>query len=353
MANEVIVKESVLREFTKDLFMHKGLPDYCAEMVADNLVEADLRGVSSHGVNRCKLYCNRMDAGRMISQDLVEVVKDEGATAIIDGHHFFGAVNGTKAMKLAISKAKQFGIGMVGVRHSMHFGTCAYYAEMATSEGMIGFVGSNTIPFLPPMGGLERKVGNNPIAFGIPAKTHYPIIIDMATSQVAMGKINLKAQLDQPIPLGWATDRAGQPTTDAKAAQQGFLLPMGGPKGLGLAIVLDLLSGALTGSGFGAGVNNPNTHPDTYFNCGHFFIAIDPQFFGGRDDFTEKVDGYIDYFKDCKKAEGVTEIFMPGEMEFVAREKNLEEGISLPAAVVSDLKVLAETAGVEWKKYFN
>lgn len=322
-------------------------------MVADSLLEADLRGVSSHGAIRIPVYTSRIQH-RVVELDKpVDVCLDTGAIAVIDGHNTLGQISATKAMYLAIEKARQFGIGCVGVRNSHHYGTAAYYAQMAAAKDMIGFATTNTNPLMPPLGGMRRTIGNNPLSYAIPAKDHFPMVLDMACSTVAQGKITLAVKKGISIPEGWATDADGRPTTDPQKAIKGFLSPVGGPKGFGLAMIMDILSGPLTGAACGNEVSALTGVFDRFQNCGHLFIVIDISKFCNVDDFKKKVDKYIDYVKSCPTNDSVSGVYMPGEIEYNLRIKRMKDGIPLPGAVVEDLKILSKELGVDYRKYIN
>ena len=348
---DITIPVESLRAFEEKLFAVQGFSVEGSKMVADSLIEADLRGVSSHGAIRIPVYTSRIQHHVVELDRDLDVCLDTNAIAVIDGHNTLGQISATKAMKLAIEKARQFGIGCVGVRNSHHYGTAAYYAQMAAAEDMIGFSTTNTNPLMPPMGGLRRTVGNNPLSFAIPAKEHFPIVLDMACSTVAHGKITLAAKKGVAIPEGWATDVDGNPTTDPQKAIKGFLSPVGGPKGFGLAMVLDILSGPLVGAACGAGVSGLTGIFDRYQDCGHLFIVIDISKFCDIDDFKKKVDDYIDYVKSCPINSSVECIYMPGEIEYNLKAQRLSKGIPLPEAVVEDLKATSEQLGINYKDF--
>lgn len=350
---DVIVRADKLRAYERELFMKYGFSAEGAAMAADSLVDADLRGVSSHGAIRLPVYCARIERKVVLPDGPLDVVVDFGAVAVVDGHNTLGQISGAKAMRLAIDKAGQFGVAAVGVRNSHHYGTAAYFAEMAADRDMVGFSTTNTNPLMPPVGGLARKVGNNPLSVAVPAGRHRPMLLDMACSTVAQGKLQLAAKKGVPIPLGWATDSEGNPTTDPQKAMAGFLCSVGGPKGFGLAMVLDLLSGPLVGANCGAGVSMLTGVFDRYQNCGHLFIVLDVAKFCDVAAFKGKVDDYIDYVKDCPVNSSVDGVYMPGEMEYGLRDRRLEEGIPLPEKIVGDMKLLAEKAGIDAERYFS
>lgn len=331
-----------LRKLEEEIFLRKGFSKEGAEMVADSLLEADLRGVSSHGAIRIPVYCARLDHQVVFPDGPVDIIRDYGACAVIDGHNSFGQVNGTRAMRLAIEKAREYGIGCVGVKNSHHYGTAAYYAQMALKEEMIGFSTTNTTPLMPPVGGLRKMIGNNPVAFAVPAGKKNPVVFDMACSTVAHGKLQLAAKRGEEIPLGWATDKEGNPTTDAKAGMEGFLSAVGGHKGFGLAIIMDLLCGPLVGGGCGGDVTGLSGCYEKPQDCGHFFAALDIRRFTDYDLFQKRVEDYVDYIKSCPVNDSVKDVYMPGEIEYRTRAERLRKGIPLPEAILKDLKKVCE-----------
>ncbi len=343
----VTIQAEDLRAWEEEIFRKMNFTPEGAAMVADSLLEADLRGVSSHGAIRIPVYCARLEHEVVFPDSPVDVAVDFGAVAVIDGHNMFGQVSGTRAMHLAMEKAERFGIGCVGVRNSHHFGTAAYYAQMALEKDMIGFSTTNTTPLMPPMGGLKKMIGNNPVAYAIPAGKYDPVVFDMACSTVAHGKIQVAARTGAEIPLGWATDTEGNPTTDSRKALEGFLYPVGGHKGFGLAEVMDILCGPLVGGGCGGDITGLKGCYEKPQDCGHLFIAIDVAKFGDVEQFKKRVDDYIEYIKSCPINDSVSEVYMPGEIEFRIRRERLEKGIPLPTAIVDDLKALSEKLGID------
>ena len=340
--SEVCIQAEELRALETKIFRRAGFSEEGAAVIADSLVEADLRGVSSHGAIRVPVYWNRLQHGVVFPDQPVDVAVDFGAIAVIDGHDTFGQISGTRAMRLAMEKAGQYGIGCVGVRNSHHYGTAAYYAQMALEKDQIGFSTTNATPLMPPMGGLRKMVGNNPFSYAIPAGKYDPIVFDMACSTVAHGKLQLAAKRGETIPPGWATDVNGNPTTSAEEGMKGFLYPVGGHKGIGLAEVMDLLCGPLMGGGFGGMVTGLNGCYERPQNCSHMFMAWDVSKFGDVDLFKRQVDEYIDYIKSCPVNDSVSGIYMPGELEYRMRERRLREGIPLPAEITEDLMRLAD-----------
>ncbi|TVY11116.1 Ldh family oxidoreductase [Paenibacillus cremeus] len=335
-----------LADFCESVFRKAGVPTETAQIVAQSLVEADLRGVDSHGVVRTDIYLRRLEAGRI--QPLAEpsVISEGPGFTLLDGNNNFGAYVGMKALRTALDRAKAGGIGIVGVKGSNHFGTGAFYALQAIREDMILMVMSNASQTMPPTGGIRPFIGTNPLCVGVPAGAEQPFVLDMATSVVARGKIIVAAQKGEPIPLGWAIDKDGNPTTDAQAALEGSVLPVGGAKGYAISMVIDILSGVLTGAGYGQYVNNMYENWNEDQNVGHFFMAIDIQRFIPLPFFKGRMDDYIRSLKAEPKAPGVPEILIPGELEHRQSERRKQYGIELPLKVAEELHGIGLRYGV-------
>ncbi|KHF39563.1 Ldh family oxidoreductase [Halalkalibacter okhensis] len=336
-----------LESFCSSVFEKAGVSKENSRIVANSLIEADLRGVDSHGVVRTAIYLERIEKG-MIDPDAKPVISNESdAALLVDGHNNFGSVVGTNALTIALEKARENGVALVGVKHSNHFGTGAYYAKKAIDQDIILLVLSNASQTMPPTGGVRPFIGTNPLAVGIPAGENPPFILDMATSVVARGKIIVEAQKGNSIPLGWAIDKEGNPTTDANAALEGSVLPLGGPKGYGISMFIDILAGVLTGAGFGKYVNNMYSNWEEPQNVGHIFLAIDVNAFMPIELFKQRMDQYITEIKAEPKATGVEEIFIPGEIESRRAEERKENGIELPLKVVEELNSIGMRYGVD------
>ena len=338
---ERVVCAESLDAFIQRIFLRAGVPEGRAQVLANCLVEADLQGISSHGAIRIPVYVRRILQGLTETQAAITPIEDFPASALLDGKNIIGQVAGEEAMRTAIEKARTVGIACVGLRGTNHFGTCGHYSEMATKNDMIGFSFVNTTPLVAVYGGTRKAVGNNPLSIAIPAKKHFPIVIDMACS-VAQGKIEILKKKGMDIPSGWAVDEDGRPTTDAAEALKGVLLPIAGPKGSGLAIAIDILCGILTGSGVGNEIRHLND-PEPQ-NLGAFFIAIDIAKFTNIDTFLDRVDRYIDYLKGTAR-EGEN-ILMPGEDGFVKYQERMTAGIPFPSAVLDDLNAVAAQLGM-------
>lgn len=346
-ARTQIVSAEVLRKIETELFSKMGFTPEGAAVVADSLVESDLRGVNSHGVIRVPVYIARLQHKVVFPDGAAEIIKDFGAIAVMDGHDTFGQVCGAKAMKLAIEKAKQYGIGCVGVINSHHYGAAAYYTEMAARENMVGFSTTNATPLMTPPGGAAKMVGNNPISIAFPAGDRPPVILDMACSAVAHGKIQLAYKKGQSIPLGWATDAEGSPTTDSEKAMTGFLCPVGGHKGFGLAVIMDLLTGPLLNGHCGGEITGLTGCYERPQGCGHFFAAIDVSKFTALDQYAQNMKEYISYIKSCPTVSDDAAVYMPGEIEHNLKRQRLREGIPLPRSVVEDLVKTCRKLGVD------
>jgi LDH2 family malate/lactate/ureidoglycolate dehydrogenase len=245
-----------LRAFCEEVFLSCGMVQEDAAIVADSLVQANLRGVDSHGVARVGIYAKRLKMGLVNPRPNVGIVRESAGTLLVDGDNGMGQVVGVRAIDLGLDKAGKSGGISVGVRRSNHYGAGAYYVQRAVARDAIAFAYSNAPPTMAPWGGVDPYVGTNPYAYGVPAGEHRPIVLDMATSIVARGKIILAAERGEPIPEGWAIDAEGNPTTDAQEALAGSVLPFGGPKGYALSLMIDIMAGALTGAGFGPGINS-------------------------------------------------------------------------------------------------
>jgi len=337
------VAASTLTAFAVLVLTRAGVPDAEAGIVADTLVEADLRGVHSHGVMRLPIYIKRIQAGLVRPEAFATVVTEGDAFVQLDAHDSLGQVVSVRAMDLAIEKARSHGIGMVGVAHSTHFGAAAYYAMRAAARQLIGVAITNTLPLMPPVGGAAAIVGNNPIAYAIPAGRERPVVLDIATSVVARGKVQRARGRGDLVPLGWGVDRHGVPTERPEAIMDGgMLLPVGDHKGFGLAMIFDLLCGPLIGAGASAEVGGlavgDNPKPQ---NAGHVFFAIDVAQFRQLPDFLDSVDRYVEAVHHSPRAPGIERIYVPGEIEFETADARRRDGIPIDPDVMADLNGLA------------
>ena len=334
-----IVRPERLQACCAALLAACGMPPDAADLVAHILVEADLRGVHSHGTLRLPGYVRGLRAADGINPEpALRLAALQDATAVLDADRGMGQVAAHRAMQLAIELAKRYGLGAVTVRNSNHCGALAYYAEMALPHRCIGFAITNAGINMTPWGGTQRLVGNNPMAYAIPTPRGWPIVLDMATSVAAGGKLDVAARRGEAIPLGWALDPAGQPTTDPRLARAGSLLSVGGPKGYALAVVLDILAGVLSGGRFGAGLGARGS--------AHYFQAIKIDHFMSYDAFLARIEQLIDQLQACPLAPGVERILLPGQYEAELKARRQKEGIPLDEETVEQLEGLAAELGL-------
>jgi LDH2 family malate/lactate/ureidoglycolate dehydrogenase len=334
-----------LLEFATSVYAAVGMPKDDARLAADTLVQADLWGHQSHGVMRLSWYVARLKAGVCDPVAKPEQVVDAGAIGLIDGHDAMGQVLTAHAMQDAIRRAKTHGIGAVGLRNSNHFGTAMYFTLMAARAGCIGFLSTNASPAMAPWGGRRKLVGTNPWSWAAPAGSLAPMVLDIANTGVARGKIYLARQKGQPIPEGWAIDADGAPTTDPAAAIDGIILPMAQHKGYAIAVMMDMLSGVLTGSAFGAGVHGPY-QTEHRSGAGQMIIALDIAAMQPLADFGARMERYVAELKSVPLAQGFEEIVYPGELEARNEAKHRAEGLTLPDDTIADLGKTGALNGV-------
>lgn len=309
------IQSKVLLEIAEELFKGAGLREDDARLIAGGLVAANLRGLDSHGVSRIPMYIERIRKGVVNPTPEIKVEKVTGAVSKVDGDDGMGFLAGHRAMEEAIQLAENSGIGLVGVNRSTHYGMAALYVMQAIEKGYIALAYTNSSPAIPPWGGREAFLGASPFAAGVPAKNASPYLLDMAMSVIARGKVRLAALNGEEIPQGLALDRTGNPTTNAKAAFEGVFLPFGGAKGSAFAMLMDLLSGVLTGANYGGDVKSLYFDHSEPQNVGHLFIAIRPDLFVTQDEFGKRMDTFIDRAKSQPRAAGFDEILIPGEPE--------------------------------------
>lgn len=343
--SQVSVSAHALRGLTAALFRAQGLTALRAASVADSLVCADLEGVASHGVALVPLYLERISKGSVNPFAEPLVVEDHGGLVVMSAQNALGQVSAAAAVELAAARAREHGVSVVSVRHAFHFGTASFWARQFAAAGMVGFAFSNTRPLMPAPGGAERVVGNNPMAIAIPARADEPLVVDMAMSATAMGKIRLAEANGEAIPSGWATDAAGQATTSATEAIQGMLLPAAGPKGFGLAVAIDLLCGALSAGAVGAAVRPLYGELDKPYDCSHAFIAIDAARLHGGAGIAPQVAGFAQAIRDSRRAPGTERIYAPGDLERARRASNGEH-CPIAGELAQRLNQFAADAGI-------
>jgi LDH2 family malate/lactate/ureidoglycolate dehydrogenase len=336
------------RAWSIELLMAVDVPRPDAELVAEQLVRSDLRGVTSHGLMRLPTYVERVRLGLINPRPHPSIAEDAGGLVLVDGDGGLGQVVGTFAMRLAIDRAREHGTSWVSVRRSNHYGACAHYALMAAAEGMIGIsatVGAKNI--MAPWGGAEPLLGNNPFGIAVPAGRHPPVVLDMALSVAAGGKIQLAAKEGRSIPADWAFDPQGRPTTDARVAWERLMVrPVGEYKGYGMAFMVAVLAALVPAAAVGGAVGDLHGDFVTTQDVGHFMQAIDVGRLVGADDFRSRVDQLIDLMHGSPLAEGFDEVLVPGEREDRVETLQLRDGISYPAPIAEDLSAIGTALGV-------
>lgn len=335
-----------LMEFAAATYRDCGMREADARLAADSLVQADLWGHQSHGLMRLPWYEARLRAGVVNPVAEPEIAVDAGALAVMDGQHAMGQIVATRAMREAIRRAKAHGVGVVAVRNSNHFGTAMYYTLMAPPEGCVAFLSTNTSPAMAPWGGRAKTVGNNPWSITAPAGRHPPMMLDIANTRVARGKIYLARQKGLPIPLGWAVDARGVPTTDPVEALAGIIQPMAEHKGYAISVMMDVLSGVLTGSGFGARVSGPY-QSERRGLAGHLVIVLNIETIQPLAEFNARMETLVSELKAVPLAPDFEEVVYPGELEARNNLRNREEGLELPPDTLEGLRQVAKRAKLE------
>jgi len=331
-----------LRAFITAAMARLGLPEADAAVVGRLMAEAELQGSDGHGVIRLLPYARRIRAGGINLNPNIKVVQERAGMAVLDGDNGMGHLVMQRAAELAIEKARQCGIGWVGSRFSNHAGPASLYARMPLAHDMIGlYFAVGNANHLPPWGGLDMLLSTNPIAVAVPAGDEAPVVLDMATTVAAYGKVKAKAQRGEPMPVGWMIDRFGQPLTDPKRADEGFLMPIGGYKGYGLALIVGLLAGTLNGAAMGKDVIDFNHDDTTTTNTGQAVMAIDLGAFGEVADFKARVDRLVRDLRSSERMPGVERIWLPGEQSHARRAANERDGIPIPAALLQQLGTFA------------
>lgn len=333
-----------VREFVAAAFRALGATATDAEVIADYMVFTSLRGIDSHGLRYVVVWSDEIRRGKMKAAYDPKVVRDFGAVTLLHGDNGLGAPNGARAMDHAVRKAEEYGVGLAGMGHTNQLGSLAYYANMALSQGMIGVVMTNAQGrFMAPWGARTPLIGNNPLAVAIPAGSEEPVLLDMAMSVAARGKIGVAADEGHPIPEGWATTKDGQPTTDANLAADGLLLPIGGPKGSGLSIVIGCLCACLTQASFDDEIIGTG---NSVRNSGQLFLAVRPGAFVDLDELHARMDRRIRQIRSAEPTAGSDRVYLPGEKEALTRRERLERGIPVSGKLLAELSRLAVELGL-------
>jgi LDH2 family malate/lactate/ureidoglycolate dehydrogenase len=347
------INEAALRSFTENIFLAIGCSNEHAVLAADVLIKADMRGIDSHGVARLTGYVRLWEKQRINTKPDIKIVHETPTTATVDGNAGLGLIVAPYAMKIAIKKAEQFGSGWVAIRNSNHFGIAGYHALMAVEKNMIGYAMTNASPLVAPTFSNERMLGTNPMCYAFPAGKYPPVVVDMATSAAANGKLEIAQRKGKQVPEGWIQDKSGNYTTDPHALKnEGSLLPLGSDrehgshKGFGLSAVVDILSGVLSGANYGPWVPpfvsflEPSTNP-VGTGIGHFVGAMRVDGFRPIDEFKHHLDNWISRFKSASVIDASQKVVIPGEPELEAEIYRKKNGIPLLDAVVNDLNELA------------
>lgn len=339
------IKIENLRDISNEILINCGVPKEDADIVSDSVIFAHTRGKHTHGIGRMPIYVRKIKEGLMNPSPSYKFIKDSPVVSIMDAENGFGQVAAIHAMNACIEKAMKFGIGLVGVKDSNNFGTAGFIGEYASNAGMIGIIFSNSGPAIAPTGGDKAIFGTNPICFAYPPTDKHPaIIFDMACSNAARGKIRLAAKNGEKIPLGWAVDSNGCETTDPNEALKGTMLPIGGYKGFGISLCIDILAGMMTNSAFGGAVKNLN-NPNDKSRYGHMIMTINPDFFLSKEEYSEKMEILIKNVKSCGKK---GDIFLPGEKSYMESLKH-KDFINLKENLVNEINELTENMEINKK----
>lgn len=336
-----------LQGFIETALASQGLPSPDAHKVSHLMAEADLQGSDGHGIIRLPQYIKRIRAGGINKNPKIRVVHERTAMAVVDGDNGMGHLVVSKAVDLAIEKASEAGVAWVSTRFSNHAGPASLYSRRPLEHNMLGlYFAVGNANHLPPWGGMDMLLSTNPISAGIPTQDEPPVVLDMATTVAAYGKVKAKAKRGEMMPPGWMIDRQGQPLLDPNKAGDGFLLPIGDHKGYGLALVVGLLAGTLGGAAMGRDVIDFNADHVSVTNTGQAILVIDLAAFGDPAHFKHEVDRLVRDIKHSQKLPGVERIWLPGEQSHEKRERYLQTGIPLAPALVEDLNQLARELGI-------
>ncbi|MFX1454730.1 MAG: Ldh family oxidoreductase [Promethearchaeota archaeon] len=356
MTDEIVyIDAKTLENFMRNVFMGLGVPKDDANIIAEVLITSDLRGIDSHGIQRCKMYYDRIKAGIYEVNTKIDIIKDGPTTALLDGNCGMGHVIAYKAMKMAIKKAKEYGLGAVAVRNSTHFGIAGYYSLMAIKEGMIGLAVTNARPSIPPTFGVEPMLGTNPLTVGAPTSEDFPFLLDAATSIIQRGKVEVYERIHKALPENTVIDEKGEFLTDAAKVlkkmgeKKASLLPLGGKgeetagyKGYGYATIVELLSSALQEGIYLRNTIGIEEDGQKRLKVGHFFLAIDIDSFIGIDSFKKTAGNIMKDLRDSPKEPGAKRIYTAGEKEHIASLERAKTGIPLNKSLQNDIKLMQE-----------
>ena len=346
MSGRVYAEHEEADAFARALLTAHGVPKKDAAVIAACLVRADLRGVDTHGLMRLPAYLERVRRGLINPKPTLAPKRASPVAAGLDGQNGFGFVVGTRAMAEAVAMARKSGIGIVAARRSNHFGMAAAYVLQALEAGYVSLVFTNAPRAMPPWGGRDALLGTNPLAAGAPGGKLAPFVLDMSTAVAARGKIRIAEKRGEKIPLGCALDAQGRPTTDPVEALKGVVLPIAGPKGSGLSMLMEIFGGVISGAAYAGDVRDQYKTFDRPQNVGHFFFAMKPDLFVSKREYRARMDTLVERVRACARAEGFDEILMPGEGGSREEEGRRGRGIPYGTGEVEALQAEAERAGV-------
>ena len=345
MSDEIRVNFEVLQNFTADLFQSTGMDQEDAEFFAKSLVDTNLWGVDSHGVLRVPIYIKRLLAGSCNPNPNIKTIKSAITLAVLDGDDGPGQIVGREAMARAIELAKTYNVGIVGSIRSNHFGAAATYTRMAVAEGMIGIAMTNVVQNVVAPGGSKPIIGNNPISVAVPTYGEFPFVLDISLSAVAGGKLLLASKKGEKIPLDWGTDKNGHPTDDPDEAFKGFLLPVGGYKGLGLAYTIEILTGVISGGVFLDAMKGMYKYPDDPSLTSHLMAAVNLSAIMDRDEMQQRMTDFIQTIHNSPMWDQSKEMLIPGELEYRTMQQRKQKGIPLPNNLYEEIVALANELG--------
>ncbi len=327
-----------LKSIIKKIFIKHKLSNEHANVCTNAIINAELVGASSHGVSRVKMYCDRIKKKLINPQPKIKFKKISNSIFHVDANNGMGFISADKAIKKAIYCAKKTGFSLVGIKNSSHYGLSGYYAEQAVKKNLIALCFTNAPPAIAPFGSRKAFFGTNPVCFGAPSGSKVPFIFDASVSKINRGKIRYAAKINKKIPLGSALDKKGQPTTDPNKALQGVQLPISGFVGSGLAWIVDILSGVITGGNHAGKVKDPFDDLSGPQNVGHLFIVFKPNLF--VKDYNKRIKENIRLVKKLPKIKGTSDILYPGQNKFQRYKKNMKKNIKIPKSILDDLKNL-------------
>jgi LDH2 family malate/lactate/ureidoglycolate dehydrogenase len=346
-ATTLQVSAESLSKFVTGIFQGAGCNQKDARDMAECLVQTNLWGIDSHGVLRTPEYLKRFQSGAMNDRPQIRTLKSGSGLEVLDADNGPGYVAGRAAMTRAIELAKTGNIAAVGIINSNHCGAASLYARMALEHGMIGIAMSNVAPNMVAPGGSKPITGNNPIAVAVPTFGEFPFVFDISLSAVSGGKILVAAKNGEQIPLGWATDREGRPTTDPNVGFKGFLLPMGGHKGFGLSLLVDILCGVITGGSFQHQLKSMYVYPNDPSNTAHLMLVINPLFLLSREQMKERMAEFFETVKQSPMWDSESEMLLPGEIEYRNENERRVTGIPLPVPLYEELLQLGKDMNLD------